>query len=202
MKRRWRKFHTFTMVFVLLGAGATVWITAYRGREQSNAFQHALTSGCGGDAAGVTYPDGVCATTSTAGSSGTGVGVNHATPPPASDAVPLSEGYTSKGWEVVPGSLKEPSRRSANENGGAFATVRLRNENSRTQFVDFDLWLFSSGRMVADLESEVNAEASPGATVTVYLQTYGGPLELQANATLAGVQKRTYAFTVASTSNA
>jgi hypothetical protein len=191
------------MVFVLLGAGATVWITTYRAREQSNAFSHALTSGCAGAAAaGVTYPGGICATTSTAASPQTGVGENDATPPPASDGVPLSQGYASKGWAVVPGSLREPSALAADENGGAFAAVRLRNENSKTQFVDFDLWLFSSGRMVADLESDVNPEAKPGATVTVYLQTYGGPLELEGNATFSGVHRPSYAFTVASTSNA
>jgi hypothetical protein len=56
--------------------------------------------------------------------------------------------------------------------------------------------------MVADLESDVNPEAKPGATVTVYLQTYGGPLELEGNATFSGVHRPSYAFTVASTSNA
>lgn len=125
-------------------------------------------------AGGLPLPPGVpCTQTKHAISTGT---IPATTIPPASDLIPTSEGDSSGGWAVLPGTLV------AGDSEWDSGTMRVRNEQPTTQDADFDITIYQSvtlagstaptSAFVAELQGNVNS-VRPGATSIVDLLPTG-----------------------------
>ncbi|MGC9961415.1 MAG: hypothetical protein ABSE47_05875 [Acidimicrobiales bacterium] len=161
----------FTVVFVLIGTAVTYEINHHR--DQSEIL---------------------LVTTTTAPS-----GPNRPAPAAAAPRVPFSDGYSSDGWQVVPGSIVRPTAKERYDTfGQVFASIRLRNEHPTAQSVIFDVWVYVPGDVPLDLETSSGAGpvvAGPGATVTVVLVENSGPV-FPTGASVANFPLAPYVFVV------
>jgi hypothetical protein len=171
MRSKVRPLTIFTLAFVLIGTAVSYEISHHRAQSE------------------------VLLETTTTGPSGP----NRPAPAAAAPRVPLTDGYSSDGWQVVPNSIVKPTAKQRYDTfGHVFDSIRLRNEHPTAQSVIFDVWIYVPGDVPLDLETSSGAGpviAGPGATVTVVLVENFGPV-FPTGASVANFPRAPYVFVV------
>jgi hypothetical protein len=181
MATKYRRLTQATLVFVLAGGIASYEITEHRNNQPPPPVCVAADT-----APGATPPPGVnCPAPSTVASTGS----TFPTPPPASMAAPLDQGYESHGWVVVPRSIREAPL----ADGGTFSFITLRNDTSRSQDPVFLLVIYGHGKWLADFQSLSGINVAPGHTGTFQTFWSFGADSLESG-TIRQVRDATYAF--------